>query len=55
MPAARYWQARLAGLDDASIYDVIWRVDPERMSGAAKQFAFEMLQLNKQRILDQAQ
>jgi hypothetical protein len=55
MPAARYWQVRLAGLDDASIYDVIWRVDQERMSGAAKQFAFEMLQLNKQRILEQAQ
>jgi hypothetical protein len=51
--AAKFWQARLAGVEDASIYEAIWRVDPERMSNAAKQFALKMLQLNKQRILEQ--
>lgn len=52
MPAAKYWLAKLKGLDDASMYDVIWRVDQARMSDDAKRFAFQMLRLNKQRILE---
>jgi hypothetical protein len=53
--AARHWLDKLRGLEDSAVYDVIWRVSPERMSEEAKNFAFQMLRLNKQRILEAIQ
>jgi hypothetical protein len=55
MPAAKYWLGKLKGVDDSSMYDAIWRVDADRMSDEAKRFAFQMLKLNKQRILEHTQ
>jgi hypothetical protein len=50
--AARFWLRRAADLSEAAIWNTIDLVDATRMGPSAKQFAFQMLTLNKQRLLD---
>jgi hypothetical protein len=50
--ASRYWMGKLAALTDDAMWSTISKVDDERMGRASKEFAFQMLKLNKKRLLD---
>ncbi|MGN2246943.1 hypothetical protein ACFWZ3_09650 [Frateuria sp. GZRR35] len=50
--AATYWLERLASLEDDVMTNIIDQVPDSRMGAASKDFAFQMLRLNKSRLLD---
>lgn len=49
--ASDYWLERLVGLREEDMWNVIDEVDETRMGAASKVFAFQMLKLNKKRLL----